>query len=323
MVKKLRKTTGEKRPGIAFEKLVSALQARFDPATTVEHNVVLTDRIGQARQFDVVIRGVFAGQSLLGVIECKDLNRPIGTPEVDAFQTKSSDANANFRILISRKGFSRPAIDKCKHYGIQTLSLLQSDATNQNFRIGNHWYAEVSSFAQLRMTLSWENSNETINEFEVDKVKLGSKPILDWYTNYLSSNDARFSAPGWTAILQAVFNSPTTLEVAPGIFNKVLAVTFAAERVIKQLEYFVGISGDAFYDWQKKEIRFPANAEIISDAVPMDFSKWQPRQARDEAVNNWVSVSLKAGTPLTFNNDAIDLTAYGNIVEASESEQAA
>jgi len=114
----------KERPGIEFEKIVTDIQQRFDLNSTVMHNQILVDRLGHKRQFDVVIKGNYAGQELLGVIECKDLKKKIGTPEVDAFNTKSSDVNANFKILVSRKGFSKTALEKASHYGIQALSLL-------------------------------------------------------------------------------------------------------------------------------------------------------------------------------------------------------
>ena len=51
------------RPGISFEKAVALVQAQFDPAANVTHNEVIVDRLGHSRQFDVVIRGAFAGQA--------------------------------------------------------------------------------------------------------------------------------------------------------------------------------------------------------------------------------------------------------------------
>lgn len=63
------------RLGIEFEKIVSDIQSRIDPNATVLHNQRIVDRHGHSRQFDVEIRGKFAGQEIIGVIECKDKNR--------------------------------------------------------------------------------------------------------------------------------------------------------------------------------------------------------------------------------------------------------
>lgn len=301
-------------PGIAFERVVAALQARFDPATTVNHNVVLLDRIGQKRQFDVVIRGMFAGQPLLGVIECKDLSRPIGTPEVDAFHTKSSDANANFRILMSRRGFSQPAIDKCKHYGIQTLSLMEKDATNQKFKIGNYLQAEFWSYEQIKLALVGDPYSALPLNFDLNLVKLNSQPVLGWYANYLAANGRKFTHEGWTAEVHVAFDRPQMLDVA-GVDYLCAGLQFSAERKVARLEYFVGINGDGFYDWQNNQIRFPANSEIISDAVPMDMSKWQPKQVRPPGVNNWINATILGGHPVARFENAIDLEKFGSVIE--------
>lgn len=61
-------------------------------------NQRLVDRHGCRRQCDVIIKGNFAGQQLLGIVECKD--RKLGTPEVDAFVTKARDINANFKAEL-------------------------------------------------------------------------------------------------------------------------------------------------------------------------------------------------------------------------------
>ena len=118
-------------PGDSFERLVAQIQARVDPAANVAHNEFLVDRLRQRRQFDVVIRGQFAGQAMLGVIECKNLNRKVGTPEVDAFHTKAQDINANFKVIASRRGFTRHALHKAAHYGIRAISLLDPEAQSK------------------------------------------------------------------------------------------------------------------------------------------------------------------------------------------------
>src|SRR5688572_16049589 len=98
-------------PGIPFEKAVAAVQAMLDPAAEVTHNTRLRDRLGHWRQFDVVIRVKAAGHEILGVIECKDLQRPIGTPELNAFADKARNVRANLTLLASKRGFTKQALE--------------------------------------------------------------------------------------------------------------------------------------------------------------------------------------------------------------------
>lgn len=71
--------------GESFELAVARIQQMLDPNANVTHNEILVDRINNRRQFDVVIRGMFAGRDMLGVIECKDRGRRAGPSDIEAF----------------------------------------------------------------------------------------------------------------------------------------------------------------------------------------------------------------------------------------------
>src|SRR5215212_5196720 len=96
----------KENPGIPFEKIVARIQQMMDPNSTVTHNEKLNDRVGNRRQYDVVIRGQFGGRPVLGVIECKDHSRRKGAETVEAFAKKTENLGANLRIVVSRKGFT-------------------------------------------------------------------------------------------------------------------------------------------------------------------------------------------------------------------------
>src|SRR5262245_48931937 len=108
--KKSKKKSGKELPGQSLEKAVARVQQMLDLHSTVTHNEKIVDRVGNERQLDVVIRGYFAAQSLLGVMECKDHNRKKGLDAVEAFAKKTEHLNANFRIMVSRKGFTKQAL---------------------------------------------------------------------------------------------------------------------------------------------------------------------------------------------------------------------
>src|ERR1700694_2881048 len=113
--KKDGKKTQKVHPGIALEKAVARIQQMMDANSTVHHNETLEDRVGNKRQFDVVIRGQFGGRPILGVIECKDHNRKKGPADVEAFAKKSENLGANLRLMVSKKGFPKQALKLAKH----------------------------------------------------------------------------------------------------------------------------------------------------------------------------------------------------------------
>lgn len=304
--RKIRKVAVE-QPGIAFEKAVAVVQAQLDPAGMVTHNEVLIDRLGQKRQFDVVVRGAFAGQKMLGVIECKDLGGKVGTPEVDAFVTKAQDINANFKILMSRRGFSKPALDKCKHYGIQALSLIPNDPANKAFFIGTRWEADVTRWAQIEISVHFAQEPVEPVNFNAKDVTIQGKTILDWFTNYLLDTQDEINGLGWVVSITVQFDNPQSVAVRDGVEHLCTAISFRAERVCDKLERLVGISGTGFFDWQTKQATFPPGAKIVTDAVPTDFTQWQPRTEQAIEPTGFLEFRLTARSQLERVVDAIGL----------------
>ena len=282
------------QPGIVFEKVVAAIQAQIDPTATVTHNEIILDRLGQSRQFDVVVRGVFAGQQMLGVIECKDLGRKVGTPEVDGFVTKAQDINANFKILMSRRGFSKPALAKCSHYGIQALSLVENDPANKKFFIGTRWEADITRWGRISVSLHFANEPSTPVHFNAEDLTIRGKKVLDWFTNYLLNTESETKELGWVVNIAVEFDNPQNVSIDARCEHLCTAISFMAERVCDKFERLVGISGTGFFDWNSKRATFPPNTQIVSDAVPMDFSQWKPRTDRVKEPTGFLEIRLEA-----------------------------
>jgi restriction endonuclease len=295
-------------PGIAFEKAVASIQAQFDPAAAVTHNEILTDRLGHPRQFDVVVRGVFAGQKMLGVIECKDLGRKVGSPEIDSFVTKAQEVNANFKIVMSRRGFTKPALAKCAHYGIQALSLLSDDPANKKFFIGTRWEADITRWGQISITLHFAQEPIESVHFNAQDLTIQGKKVLDWFTNYLLDKQDEITELGWVVNISKVFNNPQSVAVREGAEYICTAISFMAERVCDRLERLVGISGTGFLDWHSRQATFPPGTQIKSDPVPMDFTQWQPRTERAKEPSGFIDIRL-TGRSVQFERvpDAIEL----------------
>lgn len=267
------------KPGVDFEKIVTSIQQRFDPNSTVLHNQILVDRLGHKRQFDVVIKGEYAGQSILGVVECKDLNRKVGTPDIDAFITKSTDVNANLKVFVSRRGFSKTAIEKARYNGIQTLSLLPEDLASVGFIVGTWWFADIYFWEKFSVTLFMEDANDEPLLFDAEKLKINNKFLLDWFKNYLLENHENEMREDWHGVAIS-FEHNQHISISDSIRVECIGVEFSALRSCQYKEKFVGLSGDAFFDWQNSHIRYPAGAKLVSQVIDThSISGWDSKKS--------------------------------------------
>jgi len=260
--------------GVSFEKAVTAVQKMMDPKAKVFHNQKLKDIHGHWRQFDVVIRVQAAGRDLLGVIECKDFKRDkVGTPEVDAFVTKTRDVNADIALLASKRGFTKPALEKAKHYGIGTISLLPKDRNDAGFSVGQQWYAEIYSWSKVNLTIHFVRKKAPVIKFRADKVTWKGQKILDWFLKQLVTTCGQEQKEGWFPLQLDNFNKPRRLHIGQK-FYLVKGLTCQALRVREQKTKWVQVSGEGFYDWKHKKLIIPPKGVIQTDPIRGDFSDW-------------------------------------------------
>ncbi|MCH8964680.1 MAG: restriction endonuclease, partial [Planctomycetes bacterium] len=140
-------------PGRGLEKAVARIQQLLDPNSTVTHDEILADRIGNKRQYDVIIRGRFGGRPILGVIECKDHARKKGPGAIEAFAKKTEHVRANLRAMVSTRGFTKQALKLAEHENIGCLSLIPNDTENVGFSIGDMWYGVIKKWVNVRLCI--------------------------------------------------------------------------------------------------------------------------------------------------------------------------
>lgn len=172
-------------PGISFEKIVARLQQMMDPNSTVSRNEVLEDRVGNRRQYDVVIRGHFGGRPVLGIVECKDHNRRKGPDSVEAFSKKTENLGANLRVIASRRGFTAQALKLARHENIGCISLLPNQSQQIGFSIGDMWYGVIRKWVNIRLTIHFALPVAPIAGFDGNTVKWHGKPVINWFIKQL------------------------------------------------------------------------------------------------------------------------------------------
>jgi len=299
-------------PGIDFEKITAAIQQQMDQAAVVMHNERIVDRLGQSRQFDVVIRGTFAGQPMLGVIECKDYKGKVGTPDVDAFVTKSHDINANFKILVSRRGFSKPALDKCRHYGIQALSLTVNDPANKDFFIGSYWEADLPWWSRLFIDIATHDGARIPQPFAIEDIILRGSRAIDWLTNYLGAHLHEFGDMEGPILDMALFFRVPEVVTVGSWTGVCTTLCFRGERSLRRLEYPVGLTGPGFFDWVSNRVTFPPGATIVTEGVPMDFKLWHRRPEKARPESGFITMKM-IGSQFPKVEGVFDLESIGTL----------
>ena len=82
------------------------------------------------RQIDFAIRGEIAGETILGIVDCKFYNENVDVKGIESFMGMAQDVNANFGILITKKGYSLAAKNRVKHSNLK-LEVLTPNELNE------------------------------------------------------------------------------------------------------------------------------------------------------------------------------------------------
>ena len=119
------------RQGKSLEKLVANLERALadEKITAIDSPKFLIDRItSERREHDVVLTIQQAHHEVLVAIECRDRARPVGVPQVEAFNAKCLDTGVNQGIIVSSSGFYGTALKKAEHLGIRCLDIEEAES---------------------------------------------------------------------------------------------------------------------------------------------------------------------------------------------------
>jgi Restriction endonuclease len=262
------------KSGRSLEQAVAAIQQLFDPQSTVTTNEFIVDRLGNSREFDVVVRGNYAGQPMLCVIECKNWSDKVGTPVVDAFLTKARNVNANIILIVSKRGFTDPALRQAKHEGIGALSLLPDDPIDAGFCLGTCWYAKHYYWYDSIFIIRHDANTPLPEAWKHSEVLLpNGKSILAWFENQLCNMQDHLKEETVVGY-HAVFKQPTELTVSGSkciVHNIIMTATRKCLKKRKRLR----VTGDAFYNWDTGLVQVPGRAELRTEVFTLDYDDWE------------------------------------------------
>ena len=269
---KKNQTKKKQLPGISLELAVVNIQKMLDPNSTVTHNEKLKDRVGNTRQYDVVIRGTFGGRSVLGIIECKDHSRKKGPSTIEAFSKKTENLGANLRLVVSRKGFTKQALQLARHENIGCLSLLPDNPEQVGFSIGNMWYGVIRMWSNLRLRVHFQSKDPPISNFDGNTVKWKGKPVINWFLKELFTTYSEIEKEE-THSFTLKFSEPRNIEIE-GKEYPLVGISCIVDREIKKKKKWVYWSGDGLFDWNENKFTLPPKATITGSAVETDLREW-------------------------------------------------
>lgn len=119
--------------GRSLELLVEKLERQLsgNANVVIESPKKIPDiQTGKLREHDVVLTFSQSHHEIIIAIECKDRSRPVGVPDIEAFDNKCRYTNINQGIIVSSSGFCKTALDKASGMGIKCLELKEVDATS-------------------------------------------------------------------------------------------------------------------------------------------------------------------------------------------------
>lgn len=129
-----------------FEQVVAEMQRSLSPKANIIHNTFLVDKITKTRrQVDVLIEDKIGQIPIKIVIECKYHSRRISIGEAEEFIKKLQDIGVQRGVMVSKKGFTKPALEKLKSSEIIPYLLYDSKNPDlsSSFNANVIWHNKV------------------------------------------------------------------------------------------------------------------------------------------------------------------------------------
>lgn len=130
-----------------FQKLVALINGCIRQGAQVTESALLADKItGEKREVDILISKPVADYPINIAVEVIDWKRKAYTPWVEAMHSKHEHLLTNKLVLVSRSGFSKPALTKAEFLNIDTITLEEA--------LGTDWQLAVRMTSSGYMTLT-------------------------------------------------------------------------------------------------------------------------------------------------------------------------
>lgn len=256
-----------KKSGKEYEQEIAELHRMFGDSYEVLTNHILKDSDGIPREFDVVVKAQINRMEMLGLVECKDLKRRVDIQVVDAFAKKSESVNANFKVIFSRKGFTKNAVKKAASYGIKTHSLVGDN--DKGFSIQAGWYLYSKKYRYRFKKGSYDTVRlvNHLSKVNYQDMTYRKRSVFELCIKALCNEYPRCDMP--------VGNYTVSVEVPEGVRRYVsikgrrvqlekLSITFEVAADLKNKLLRIDTKG--FYDWHSEKVTAAQGENIHTES---------------------------------------------------------
>jgi hypothetical protein len=178
-----------------YEKEVHGYFSKKYPNSTITYDAKITGRYSKVeRQIDILIEDDVAGFPIKVIVDAKYFSKTIDVKCVESFIAMLNDVDANQGLLVTRKGYSKAAINRA-YYGPEELELdvLNFDELLEHQGLGAIPYAGKNALV-LSSPFGWVIDNKKYQDFHACLYQRGldlpkAQKKNEWiYFNFLEKN---------------------------------------------------------------------------------------------------------------------------------------
>lgn len=178
----------KRKSGKEFEDIVKHV---YDAITALENGVgvrrnVRMDSHDGPREFDIVLDAFVCGESVVTVIECRDLNQRADVTHIDGFASKIDGVPSITKgVIITRMGFTKKALAKAKRLGISTYTI---DKLSSIPQVGREFPVIIEEISPVGASYSGEFKTTVASSVDTHiEPIINGKPISMYLTESMPS----------------------------------------------------------------------------------------------------------------------------------------
>lgn len=272
--------------GKDFEQLVECITNCMHSHAIITPNDKIRDKLtGRKRQIDISIRIKDGPTNFLVIVEARDRSRKVCVEYIEQIKSKRDSVGADKAIIVSNKGFTKPALSKAKAYNIETYSLTEAfrNDWSQIFAIfqGVTVYSYDSSLtiSFLDNELKILNPHQTVSN-EIKQLGSSAKII------FAEDGSEKLSI---SELIQPLFKLPNIKEMVDSDWDKKHPVSVMFNVPESEKMYFLN----------EKEELIPLSKFVVEGQVWKKIKTYKPtiKQYKDEKTGEVIAEVVSSDDP--------------------------